>query len=95
MGIHYIAQHRVEQPEAHRQVLPAAAVLWTVEGKSGADYRPLPTMCTYAHFPVTQVGDGYGIQTHIRDVLAHVVSALASPGTRPLVGRSMPGGAPP
>jgi hypothetical protein len=58
----------------------AQSILDMVEGKSGGAYRPLPTACTYAHFPVTQVGDGYGIDNHLKDVLAHVVSAEDSPG---------------
>jgi hypothetical protein len=58
----------------------AQSILDMVEGKSGTDYHPLPTMCTFAHFPVTQIGDGYGILNHVRDVLAHAVSALDSTG---------------
>jgi hypothetical protein len=58
----------------------AQSILDMIEGKSGSDYRPLPMKCTYAHLPVTQVGDGYGIENHLRDILAHVESALESPG---------------
>jgi len=58
----------------------AQSIVDMIEGSSGEHYRQLPSQCTNAHFPITQVGDGHGILQHIQDTLTHVIGAEQAAG---------------
>lgn len=57
----------------------AQNVVDLIEGKSGADYRPLPALCSSQGRNITQVDDGFGLNGYLNAVINEAKQTKTSP----------------
>lgn len=57
----------------------AQNVVDLIEGKSGADYRPLPVLCSSQGRNITQVDDGFGLNGYLNAVINEAKQTKTAP----------------